>query len=93
MTVWSGSTPKSRKVLDGKTFVRYANNKIFAVGAYSNGLHILDLQLTTLKVVQHKFKGAIFTMETSGDIIAFGEGGGNVTVFNNNGEIVLVSYI
>ena len=55
VTVWNDSTPKSRKVFNNSeqwknaTLVAYADNKIFAVGYCEARLHILDLELNTLK--------------------------------------------
>ena len=55
-------------------------------------LHILDLQLNTLKVVDHDFKNSISVLKAEKDLVALGDNSGNVIVFNSNGEILLVSF-
>ena len=71
-------------------------DKIFAIGRENAKLHILDLELTTLKVVDHEFGGMISVMETSSKYVAIGQGryysASVVTVFDKNGNHVLVSY-
>ena len=47
---------------ENETFVRYSNGKIFAIDniQYKSGLlHVLDLELDILKVVDHRFKGVV----------------------------------
>ena len=102
VTIWSNSTSKSRKIFNNSeqtvpswknaTFVRYVNGKIFTIAKFESQLHILDLELNTLKVVDHQFKGQISVMESTTSFIAIGECHfENVTVFDNNGNHVLVS--
>ena len=90
---------KSKKLFNNSeqcknaTLVQYADNKIFAIGHREARLHILDLKLRTLKVVDHKFEEWINVMKSSNLYIGVGEEThGNVTVFDHNGNRVLVSY-
>ena len=97
VTIWKDSTPKSRKLFNNSeqsnnaTFVRYANNKIFAVGYREAKMHILDLELKTLEVVECKL-GRTRVLAASENFVAIGEWYGRVIVFNHNGDRVLVSY-
>ena len=73
--------------------VAYADNKIFAFGFSEARLHILDLELNTLEVADHRFEERISVIKTSGSYVAIGElHSGNVVVFDHNGKRVLVSY-
>ena len=98
VTVCNDSTPRSRKVFNNSdqrynaTRVRYANNKIFAVGLYKAKLHILNLELKTLKIVDHDFNDETYVLVASDNYVAIGDYSGNVTVFDHNGNLLLVSY-
>ena len=98
VAVWADSMLKSKKLFNNSgqwknaTLVAYADNKIFAVGKKEARLHILDLELNILKVVDHQFVKGITVMKSSNSFVAIGEYGGNVTVFDKNGRRVLVSY-
>ena len=106
VTVWNDSTPRWREVFKNcekwynggfvanATFVRYANNKIFAIGRYDTKLQILNSPLypDTLKVVDHEFDDWIRVLVASDNYVAIGDESGNVTIFNHNGDRVLVSY-
>ena len=86
---------KSKKLFKKTpTFVGYADNKIFAIGKGEFRLHILDLELTIMKVVDHQFDEGtgISFMKVSDSYVATGQFGGNVTVFDHNGNRVVVSY-
>ena len=91
---------KSRKVFNNSeqwknaTFVRYAANKIFAIGRYDTKLQILNSPLypDTLKVVDHEFDDWIRVLVASDNYVAIGDESGNVTIFNHNGDRLLVSY-
>ena len=73
------------------TLVQYANEKIFAVGRAESQLHVLDLELNVMKVVDHQFEETISVMVSTGSYVAIGESNGSVTVFDNKGNHVLVS--
>ena len=90
---------KSKKLFNNSyqqnnaTRVQYADNKIFAIGYYAARLHILDLALTTLKVVDHQFEKTITVMKSTNSYVGIGEESpGNVTIFDHNGNRVLVSF-
>ena len=78
--------------MSGPTYVRYANKKIFAVGWDEAKLHILDMELKTLKVVQHEFEEWISVMAADNQYVAIGECGPDVTVFDHEGNVLLVCY-
>ena len=97
--IWADSLLKSKKIFNNAeqwknaTLVSYAGNKIFAVGRFEARLHILDLELNTLKVADHRFEGNISVIKPSRSYVAIGEySSGNVVVFDRNGNQVLVSY-
>ena len=98
VTIWNNSKLKSRKMFNhsdpvyNATFVQYANNKVFAVAKDYSKLHILDLALTTLKVVDHQFNGFVETIKATSSYIAVGQLHGDVSVFDHDGILVLVSY-
>ena len=99
MAVWADSMLKSKKLFNhsyqsyNATLVQYADNKIFAVVKREARLHILDLALNTLKVVDHQLEGGTLVMKSSNSFVAIGEYyPGNVTVFDTNGRRFLVSY-
>ena len=98
VTIWTKSSPKSTKLFNNSeqwknaTFVKYANKKIFAIGKSNARLHILDLKLNTLKKVDHQFEREITAMESSSSFVAIGEACGNVSIFDNNGDLILVSH-
>ena len=97
MTVWTNSIPKTKKTFKNAeqwknaTFVKYANNKIYAIGYCDSMLTILDLELNTLKIIDHKFEGRISVLTVTDEYVAVGEWFGNVTVFNKSYNLVLVS--
>ena len=100
VTIWNivKSESKSRKIFDHSdqtliaTFVEYANNKIFAAGRNKAKLLILDLNLTILKVVDHQFNNYVETIKATSSYIAVGQIYGYVSVFNHDGNLILVSY-
>ena len=73
------------------TFVKYANNKIYAIARSDSMLTIMDLELNTLKVIDHKFENQIKILAATDKYVAVGEENGNVTVFDDNYNLVLVS--
>ena len=97
--IWADSLLKSKKIFNhadqvrNATLVAYADNKIFAVRYSEARLHILDLELNTLKVADHQFEKSISVIKPSGSYVAIGEyASGNVVVFDHNGNRLLVSY-
>ena len=51
----------------------------------------MDLELNTLKIVDHKFKREIKFLTATDKNVAVGDYYGNVTVFNKDYNLVLVS--
>ena len=97
MTVWTNFVPKTKKIFNNAeqwknaTFVKYANNKVYAISENSM-LTIMDLELNTLKVIDHKFENEITVLTATDKYVAVGEyWSGNVTVFDQNYNLVLVS--
>ena len=72
------------------TLVQYAKDKIFAIGLAESKLHIFNLDLKVLKVVDYEFKDEISVLVASDYYAATGDGSGNVTVFKHNGDLALV---
>ena len=68
------------------------NNKIYAVGRQGAQLTVMDVNLEVLKVIDHKFGRSIWAHAASEKYVAVGESDGNVTVFDDNANRVLVSY-
>ena len=55
-------------------------------------LTIMDLELNTLRVIDHEFKDSIWVLTATDKYVAVGEyWSGNVTVFDQNYNLVLVS--
>ena len=97
VTVWTNYVPKTKKIFNNAeqwknaTFVKYANNKIYAIGFRDSRLTILDLELNTLKIIDHKFEGTISVLTVTDEYVAVGDYSHNVTVFDKNYNRVLVS--
>ena len=98
VTVWTNSVPKTKKIFNNAeqwknaTFVKYANNKIYAIARRNSRLRILDLELNTPKIIDHKFEDGIHTLTATDKYVAVGEWK-SVTVFDRNYNRVLVSSI
>ena len=73
------------------TFVKYANNKVYAIARGDSMLTIMDLELNTLKVIDHEFGYDIQILTATDKYVAVGEDWGYVTVFDHNYDLVLVS--
>ena len=54
-------------------------------------LTIMDLELNTLRVIDHEFKDSIWVLTATDKYVAVGDNYGNVTVFDDNYNLVLVS--
>ena len=97
VTIWKNFVPKTEKVFnnanqkDNATLVKYANNKIYAIARDDSMLTIMDLELKTLKVIDHKFENEISILTATETYVAVGDKDGNVTVFDKNYNLVLVS--
>ena len=98
MAVWANSMLKSKKLFSNSeqsynaTLVQYVDNKIFAIGRSEARLHIVDLELNVLQVVDYQFTKNISVIKSSNLYVAIGDIAGNVTVFEKVGNLVLVSY-
>ena len=100
MAVWGSSILKAKKLFNNfeqsynAALVQYGGNKIFAIGEEHARLHILDVELNISKVVGHQFEEWISAMASSKSYIAVGEHfpSASVTVFDHNGNLVLVGY-
>ena len=73
------------------TFVRYADNKIYAISARESQLHILDMTLACVTIADHQFEGEVISMEAKSGHAAIGTASGTITVFNNIGDVILVN--
>ena len=99
VTVWTNSIPKTRKIFNHSEFwkngtiVKYANSKIYAIARYISRLTILDLELNTLKIIDHKFEDRIDILTVTNEYVAVGDYSNDVTVFDKNYNRVLVSSI
>ena len=96
ITVWTNFVPNSKKIFknteqeNNATFVKYANNKIYAIAELDSLLTIMDLELNTLEVIDHKFKDKISILTATDKYVSVGDWN-NVTVFDQNYYLVLVS--
>ena len=94
VTVWTNFVPKTKKVFNNAeqrknaTFVKYANNKVYAISDDSM-LTIMDLELNTLKVIDQKFNDVCVLTATDKYVAVVDWK--NVTVFDQNYNLVLVS--
>ena len=97
VTIWTNSSQQSKKVFNNSeqfknaTLVKYRNNRIYAIGYREATLTIMDLSLGLIKVVPHKFENPIRLLVASSKYIAVGEFAGNVSVFDDKENLVLVS--
>ena len=84
---------ESKKLFNSyATFVRFVDKKIFAIGKRQSLLHILDPDLTILEVVDYQFEEEITVLQSSSSHVAIGEKDGQVTIFDKDGNFVMVSY-
>ena len=67
-------------------------NSDFAIGREESKLHILSMILRNLKVVDYEFNAAIWVLVASDSYVAVGDESGCVTIFNHDGDLLLVSY-
>ena len=98
VTIWTNSGPISKKVFNNSeqkksaTRVVYANNKIYTLGLQEAQLTVMDVNLEVIKVIDHEFGSSIWELAASEKYVAVGEIQGNVTVFDDSGNVVLVSH-
>ena len=98
VTLWANSVSKTKKIFNNAeqeknaTFVKYANNKIYAIAKRDSKLTILDLELNTLKIIDHEFEKGTLILTVTDEYVAVGDCF-NVTVFDKNYNVVLVSSI
>ena len=100
VTIWTDAKPFFKRVYENATRVKYNGHKIYAVGRQQGKLTVLNMDLETIKVVDHASVGSIEVLVVTEKYVAVGDALnigdiqiGYVNVFDKDGRRVLVSCV